>query len=170
MRGSLVPFGFLSVFAGRILKSVGELWCNLFNYPLSAAKKMLQICETCVSPEYRGRTQQFFNLSTLPERLAGEETLALEYVDVKGNWYTARFIVKKRDAKRKVTHVFYCTRSISEMKRREENWINMVEEASRANAFDEDVIRCLDAGMNVHLTKPLDVKKLIPVLKSYKAV
>lgn len=170
MRGSLVPFGFLSVFAGRILKSVGELWYDLFNYPLSAAKKMLQIYETCVSPEYRERTQQFFNLSTLPERLAGEETLALEYVDVKGNRYTARFIVKKRDAKRKVAHVFYCTRSISEMKRWEENWINMAEEAGRANAFDEDATRCLDAGMNVHLTKPLDMKKLIPVLKSYKAV
>lgn len=170
MRGSLVPFGFLSVFAGRILKSVGELWCNLFNYPLSAAKKMLQICETCVSPEYRERTQQFFNLSTLPERLAGEETLALKYVDVKENRYTARFIVKKRDAKRKVPHVFYCTRSISEMKRREENWINMAEEASRANAFDEDATRCLDAGMNVHLAKPLEMKELIPVLKSYKAV
>ena len=126
---------------------------------------MLQICETCVSPEYRERAQQFFNLSTLPERLAGEETLALEYVDVKGNWYTARFIVKKRDAKRKVTHMFYCTRSISEMKRREENWINMVEEASRANAFDEDATRCLDAGMNVHLAKPLAMKELIPVLK-----
>lgn len=91
-------------------------------------------------------------------------------MDVKGNWYTARFIVKKRDAKREVTHVFYCTRSISEMKRREENWINMVEEAGRANAFDEDATRCLNAGMNVHLTKPLDMKKLIPVLKSYKAV
>lgn len=39
-----------------------------------------------------------------------------------------------------------------------------------ANAFGEDATRCLDAGMNVHLTKPLDMKKLIPVLKSYKAV
>ncbi len=34
-----------------------------------------------------------------------------------------------------------------------------------ANAFGEDATRCLDAGMNVHLAKPLEMKELIPVLK-----
>ena len=32
--------------------------------------------------------------------------------------------------------------------------------AMTANAFAEDVQRCLDAGMNAHLAKPLDDKKI----------
>ena len=29
-----------------------------------------------------------------------------------------------------------------------------------ANAFAEDVQKCLDAGMNAHLAKPLDIEKV----------
>ena len=32
--------------------------------------------------------------------------------------------------------------------------------AMTANAFAEDVQRCLDAGMNAHLAKPLDIEKV----------
>ena len=33
-----------------------------------------------------------------------------------------------------------------------------------ANAFDEDAKKCLEAGMNAHLAKPLEMKKLIETL------
>ena len=33
-----------------------------------------------------------------------------------------------------------------------------------ANAFDEDAKKCLEAGMNAHLAKPLETKKLIETL------
>ena len=33
-----------------------------------------------------------------------------------------------------------------------------------ANAFEEDARKCLDAGMNAHLAKPLDIQKLMEVL------
>ena len=32
--------------------------------------------------------------------------------------------------------------------------------AMTANAFAEDVQRCLDAGMNAHLAKPLNIEKV----------
>ena len=32
--------------------------------------------------------------------------------------------------------------------------------AMTANAFAEDVQRCLDSGMNAHLAKPLDIEKV----------
>ena len=35
-----------------------------------------------------------------------------------------------------------------------------------ANAFAEDVQRCLDAGMNAHLAKPLDIEKVKKELSS----
>lgn len=51
-----------------------------------------------------------------------------------GNWYLARFIVKRRDETGKVTHVLYVTRLISETKRKEESLIREVQAANSANA------------------------------------
>jgi CheY-like chemotaxis protein len=39
--------------------------------------------------------------------------------------------------------------------------------AMTANAFHEDVERCLAAGMNAHVSKPLDIKDVIEKLKQY---
>ena len=33
-----------------------------------------------------------------------------------------------------------------------------------ANAFAEDMQKCLDAGMNAYLAKPLEVQKVIAVI------
>ena len=38
--------------------------------------------------------------------------------------------------------------------------------AMTANAFDEDVQRSLQAGMNAHLTKPLDAPRLLETLQT----
>ena len=39
--------------------------------------------------------------------------------------------------------------------------------AMTADAFSGDVQRCLDAGMNAHVAKPIDVKELMQVLQKY---
>ena len=41
--------------------------------------------------------------------------------------------------------------------------------AMTANAFEEDAKKCLAAGMNAHLAKPLDIGKLIATIAQYKA-
>ena len=105
-----------------------------------ASVKMKDICDTLVAAEYRDRVRVFFDLSTLPERLADEETTAIEYLAEDGNWHLARFIVKKRDKDGRVTNVLYVTRIISDSKRREYNWIAIAEEANRENAAKTDFL------------------------------
>lgn len=36
-----------------------------------------------------------------------------------------------------------------------------------ADAFAEDIKRCLACGMNAHIAKPIDVKKLMNELQKY---
>jgi CheY-like chemotaxis protein len=39
--------------------------------------------------------------------------------------------------------------------------------AMTANAFKEDVDRCLEAGMNSHCSKPVDMEEVLKVLNMY---
>lgn len=41
--------------------------------------------------------------------------------------------------------------------------------AMSADAFSDDVHRCLECGMNAHIAKPIDVTKLVNILKTYMA-
>ena len=57
------------------------------------------------------------------------------------------------------------TRRIRRLKGREYTELPIV--AMTANAFKEDVTACLNAGMNGHLGKPLDVGEIFSVLRKY---
>ena len=94
-----------------------------------ASSKMKELCHRFVVPEYQDKILDFFDLSTIAERLHTDETIAMDYLANDGNWHSARFIVKKRDALGNVTNILYVTRLISEQKRREQSWMLLAEEA-----------------------------------------
>ena len=98
-----------------------------------ASSKMKELCHRFVVPEYQDKILDFFDLSTIAERLHTDETIAMDYLANDGNWHSARFIVKKRDALGNVTNILYATRLISEQKRREQSWMLLAEEANKAN-------------------------------------
>lgn len=54
------------------------------------------------------------------------------------------------------------TRQIRRMERPDAKTIPII--AMTANAFTEDARKCLDAGMNAHLAKPLDIEKVITTI------
>ena len=54
------------------------------------------------------------------------------------------------------------TRTIRALDRPDAKTIPII--AMTANAFDEDARQCLEAGMNAHTAKPLDIKKLVETI------
>lgn len=58
------------------------------------------------------------------------------------------------------------TKKIRTLKRSDAKDIPII--AMIANAFQEDIQRCLDAGMNAHLAKPLEMDKVIEVIAGQK--
>ncbi len=58
------------------------------------------------------------------------------------------------------------TKAIRALERPDAKTIPII--ALTANAFEEDANRCLDAGMNAHLAKPLDMKKVLTTIAKYR--
>jgi CheY-like chemotaxis protein len=57
------------------------------------------------------------------------------------------------------------TRHIRALQMRQRGWLPIV--AMTANVFKDDIEACLSAGMDDHLGKPLDMKKVVEKLKKY---
>ncbi len=92
------------------------------------------MCEKRVAKEYREDFLQFTDMSTLPDRLATEESIELEYRLKDGNWNRMQFVVKKRDEEGQVTHVLCMIMNVSEIKKREQSLKRSEEQAKREAA------------------------------------
>lgn len=96
-----------------------------------ASKRMYEICEQEVAPEYRNIIHQFVDIKTLASRLDKEDDILAEYRMADGNWHKLRYIVRKRDENGKVTQAIATIRTISETKRKELNLFFEAEQAKR---------------------------------------
>ena len=96
-----------------------------------ASKRMYEICEQEVAPEYRNIIHQFVDIKTLASRLEKEDDILAEYRMADGNWHKLRYIVRKRDENGKVLQGIATIRTISETKRKELNLFFEAEQAKR---------------------------------------
>ena len=69
------------------------------------------------------------------------------------------------DIRMPVMNGLEAARAIRDLKRSDALQIPII--AMTANAFDDDIKKALDAGMNAHLAKPIDVDKLFAALGSF---
>ena len=96
-----------------------------------ASKRMYEVCEQEVAPEYRNIIHQFVDIKTLASRLEKEDDILAEYRMADGNWHKLRYIVRKRDANGKAIQAIATIRTISETKRKELNLFFEAEQAKR---------------------------------------
>ena len=54
-----------------------------------------------------------------------------------------------------------------EIRKSDRNDVSIPIIAMTADAFSEDIKHCLECGMNAHIAKPIDVNRLIQILKQY---
>ena len=92
-------------------------------------------CKMFVAEEYQEAFIKFTDITTLPVRMKNEETIVMEYQMKDGNWHKLRFIEKKRDKDGNLTHVLCAIRSISDVKKKEQELLQQVAEARKDAAL-----------------------------------
>lgn len=92
-------------------------------------------CKKFVAEEYQEAFLKFTDITTLPVRMKNEETIVMEYQMKDGNWHKLRFIEKKRDKDGNLTHVLCAIRSISDVKKKEQELLHQVAEAKKDAAL-----------------------------------
>ena len=123
---SSISKGYFSIYSIDLIRNFYE---EISNYTHSvhraighggnASAKLQEICRTLVADEYQQEVMQFFDLSTVAERMRESEAVEIEYYATDGNWHLARFLEKKRDASGRVTDILYVTRIVSKQKQQE---------------------------------------------------
>ena len=104
-----------------------------------------EMYDKIVSDEYHPIMREFWNISTLSERLKDTESVAIEYKTRTGSWNLARIIAKKRDGMGNVLNALYVVRKIDQEKKKEleykQQLMETAEDARRANLAKTDFLR-----------------------------
>ena len=116
-----------------------------------ASKRMYEVCEQEVAPEYRNIIHQFVDIKTLASRLEKEDDILAEYRMADGNWHKLRYIVRKRDENGKVLQAIATIRTISETKRKELNLFFEAEQAKREAKIKTRFLQSMSHDMRTPL-------------------
>ena len=121
-------------FAGKVLGESGNF-----------DKEMENILEKFVKPSMRDEMRDFLDLSTIVQRLDGEESISTEYENDTERWFVTRFLPLRWDDDGNLTHVLYLAREITQEKQKEILYMNQMQEAlaeaERANASKTNFLR-----------------------------
>lgn len=128
-----------------------------------------EMCSRIVSEEYKETMQEFWDITTLSDRLRDTESVAVEYQTRTGSWNLARIIVKKRDADGSVRYALYVVRKIDKEKQKEleykQQLVKTAEDARRANLAKTDFLR----RMSHDIRTPINgIQGMITIAEHYQ--
>jgi len=127
--------------------------------PVDLSGKTILLCEDNVLNQEIART--------LLEDCGAEVHIAQngqEGVDVFAKSDEGTFSLVLMDLRMPVMDGYEATRQIRALERTDAREVPIV--AMSADAFQDDIKRCLEAGMNGHIPKPIDLPKLYSLLRS----
>ncbi len=129
---------------GNIRQESGRSGC--------ASAMLRHACDTLVAPEYREHVWPAVDPTTLADRLEKDDVVLTEYQMCDGNWHRLRYLIKKRNASGRVTHVLCTIRSVSDIKWRELNLLY----AAQAEKRESDMKTRFLSNMSHDIRTPLN--------------
>lgn len=93
-----------------------------------ATESLKAACENLITAEYKESIREFFDLSTINERLKNKNVVSCEYIGVTTGWSEAYLIAGDRDAEGNLLHIFLAARTIHDEKAKESEQIRKLEE------------------------------------------
>lgn len=94
-----------------------------------AAQETLYLAvDKLIEPESKEDMKEFFDLSTIQERLSNKNAVSQKFVGTLTGWSLAYFIAGDRDKDGKLRHIFYACRTIHDEKEKEEAQAKKLEE------------------------------------------
>ncbi|MCR5735222.1 MAG: hypothetical protein K6G22_11510 [Lachnospiraceae bacterium] len=114
-----------------------------FQKNTGAAALLTDFFETDSEGEYKDAMLEFADLSTIPERLEGKESIAIEYLSKNRGWCRIHFIAMDRKPDKPVDRVLFTIEEINEEKEEYDRVLGQVEkvrsESKAKSAFLENV-------------------------------
>ena len=97
---------------------------QIVNNTQGAVKMMREVMAKVTDIRYVAEALDFTNLTTLPERMTDKKIITAEFVGNNIGWFSASFITVEQDEQKRPTKVIFTTRSIDDIKRKEESLLN----------------------------------------------
>ncbi|MCR5486758.1 MAG: response regulator [Lachnospiraceae bacterium] len=99
----------------------------------NAQETFYGIMDALTDPSSKDEVFRFIDLSTLEERMKGQNSIIIEFLDVDHFWLRARFVVSRRTPEGRISHVIWLVESIDEERKNREKLIDISQRAIAAS-------------------------------------
>ena len=97
-----------------------------------AQESLYKAVDNLIVPEFQDAMREFWDLSTIVDRLKDKNAVSTRYIGVNSGWSTAYLIAGDRDEEGNVLHIFYAARTIHDEKEKEEKANQEIQKAIKA--------------------------------------
>lgn len=116
-------------------KSTKEV-SKFVNKPTDASQQMKSVMNYICDDEFKEKVLEFTDLSTLPERMKGKQSISFEFISKVDGWVRASFVTATVDSEEKPKTVLFTTRIIEKEKQKEMDLIDFAHRDELTGLFN----------------------------------